>query len=94
MYIQKIIEGRGQQDEWVRFFGPVTGKTAVDSFMAYAALLGQAGAGAPSGLSCEERRPVFLCGIAALDKNADASSKDAIARADAACTYARSLARR
>ena len=38
--------------KWVHFFGPVSGKTKVDRFMGYAAFLGQARGGTPSGLNC------------------------------------------
>jgi hypothetical protein len=42
----------GRDKKWVHFFGPVSGKTKVDSFVGYAAFLGQARGGTPSGLNC------------------------------------------
>ena len=38
--------------KWVHFFGPVNGKTKVDSFIGYAAHLGLIRGGTPSGLYC------------------------------------------
>ena len=38
--------------KWVHFFGPVSGKTKVDSFIGYAAHLGLIRGGTPSGLYC------------------------------------------
>lgn len=40
------------QQKWVHFFGPVNGKTKVDSFIGYAAHLGLIRGGTPSGLYC------------------------------------------
>ncbi|MGD9575971.1 hypothetical protein [Desulfovibrio sp.] len=40
------------QEKWVHFFGPVNGKTKVDSFIGYAAHLGLIRGGTPSGLYC------------------------------------------
>ena len=39
-------------EKWVHFFGPVNGKTKVDSFIGYAAHLGLIRGGTPSGLYC------------------------------------------
>ena len=39
-------------EKWVHFFGPVSGKTKVDSFIGYAAHLGLIRGGTPSGLYC------------------------------------------
>lgn len=44
--------GTCTSEKWVHFFGPVSGKTKVDSFVGYAAFLGQARGGTPSGLNC------------------------------------------
>ena len=38
--------------KWVHFFGPVNGKTKVDSFIGYAAHLGLIRGGTPSALYC------------------------------------------
>ena len=40
------------KQKWVHFFGPVNGKTKVDSFIGYAAHLGLIRGGTPSGLYC------------------------------------------
>lgn len=40
------------EEKWVHFFGPVSGKTKVDSFIGYAAHLGLIRGGTPSGLYC------------------------------------------
>ena len=40
------------KEKWVHFFGPVNGKTKVDSFIGYAAHLGLIRGGTPSGLYC------------------------------------------
>lgn len=41
-----------KKQKWVHFFGPVNGKTKVDSFIGYAAHLGLIRGGTPSGLYC------------------------------------------
>ena len=46
---QELIE---DIQKWVHFFGPVSGKTKVDSFIGYAAHLGLIRGGTPSGLYC------------------------------------------
>ena len=43
---------RRVKKKWVHFFGPVNGKTKVDSFIGYAAHLGLIRGGTPSGLYC------------------------------------------
>ena len=48
IFLQNLV---GQQ-KWVHFFGPVNGKTKVDSFIGYAAHLGLIRGGTPSGLYC------------------------------------------
>ena len=57
--ILRLPPGRGlarreapSLEKWVHFFGPVNGKTKVDSFIGYAAHLGLIRGGTPSGLYC------------------------------------------
>ena len=45
-FVEPVVE------KWVHFFGPVNGKTKVDSFIGYAAHLGLIRGGTPSGLYC------------------------------------------
>lgn len=50
-----VMDGYGKElrgEKWVHFFGPVNGKTKVDSFIGYAAHLGLIRGGTPSGLYC------------------------------------------
>jgi hypothetical protein len=48
----QIRESKTGKKKWVHFFGPVNGKTKVDSFIGYAAHLGLIRGGTPSGLYC------------------------------------------
>ena len=48
----KIKKQKPLPQKWVHFFGPVNGKTKVDSFIGYAAHLGLIRGGTPSGLYC------------------------------------------
>ena len=47
-----ILTCSDKHKNWVHFFGPVNGKTKVDSFIGYAAHLGLIRGGTPSGLYC------------------------------------------
>ena len=49
---QPVALGVPIREKWVHFFGPVSGKTKVDSFIGYAAHLGLIRGGTPSGLYC------------------------------------------
>ena len=50
--ITALVASSGLSEKWVHFFGPVNGKTKVDSFIGYAAHLGLIRGGTPSGLYC------------------------------------------